>query len=88
MWILIDYLLNVIFKYQILTENVSLLIIAILDKYEQIDKVKFIDNAITKRNSKKDTTKEIVDIWITYIITLFNLESNAINNDTKLLSSK
>ena len=85
MWILIDYLLNVIFKYQILTENVSLLIIAILDKYEQIDKVKFIDNAITKRNSKKDTTKEIVDIWITYIITLFNLESNAINNYFKLI---
>ena len=85
MWILIDYLLNVIFKYQILTENVSLLIIAILDKYEQIDKAKFIDNAITKRNSKKDTVKEIVDIWITYIITLFNLGSNVINNYFKLI---
>lgn len=85
MWILIDYLLNVIFKYQILTENVSLLIIAILDKYEQIDKAKFIDNAITKRNSKKDTVKKIVDIWITYIITLFNLGSNVINNYFKLI---
>ena len=85
MWILIDYLLNVIFKYQILTESVSLLIISILNKYEQIDKIKFIDKAITKRNSKIDTTKEIVDIWITYIITLFNLESNSINEYFKLI---
>lgn len=85
MWILIDYLLNVIFKYQILTESVSLLIISVLDKYEQIDKIKFIDKAITKRNSKTDTTKEIVDIWITYIITLFNLESNSINEYFKLI---
>lgn len=85
MWILIDYLLNVIFKYQILTESVSLLIISILNKYEQIDKIKFIDKAITKRNSKIDTTKEIVDIWITYIITLFNLESDSINEYFKLI---
>lgn len=85
MWILIDYLLNVIFKYQILTEIVSLLIISILDKYEQIDKIQFIDKAIIKRNSKKDTTKEIVDIWITYIICLFNLESFIINDYFKTI---
>lgn len=85
MWILIDYLLNVIFKYQILTEIVSLLIISILDKYEQIDKIQFIDKAIIKKNSKKDTTKEIVDIWITYIICLFNLESLIINDYFKTI---
>lgn len=85
MWILIDYLLNVIFKYQILTEIVSLLIISILDKYEQIDKIQFINKAIIKKNSKKDTTKEIVDIWITYIICLFNLESLIINDYFKTI---
>ena len=85
MWILIDYLLNVIFKYQILTEIVSLLIISILEKYEQIDKIQFIDKAIIKKNSKKDTTKEIVDIWITYIICLFNLESLIINDYFKTI---
>lgn len=68
-WILLDYLLNVMFKYQILTEQVSLLILVILEKYQTLDRKLFIEKSITKREAKIDTIKEIIDIWITYLVT-------------------
>ena len=77
-WILLDYLLNVMFKYQILTEQVSLLVLVILEKYQTLDRKLFIEKAITKREAKIDTIKEIIDIWITYLVTKLNIHSSLI----------
>lgn len=69
--ILLDYLLNIIFKYPFLIQSTALVILSILEKSEVANIGEFITKAINKRNTKKQVVKEIIDIWITYIITYF-----------------
>jgi len=65
--ILIDYLINMMFKYNILSENLSNFIITILE-YSNIDKLKIIKKWIKKCETRKSNIRESIYIWLGYII--------------------
>lgn len=77
-WVLLDYLLNTMFKYQILTDQISLLILAILGGLQQADKELFVKKVLIKREAKQEAVKEIVDIWIVYFITKLDIYNSCV----------
>lgn len=75
--ILLDYLVNTMFKYNIYTQKICQLIINILE-YSDLNKIKLIEKWINKRNNQKSNLKEIVDLWLIYIINMSSIKSEKI----------
>lgn len=64
---LMDYLLNLMFKFNILSEKVGYLIEYLLDN-TNLDTQILLENWIQKRYNRKSHLKEIVDLWLSYLI--------------------
>lgn len=71
--ILLDFLINMMFKNNLISANVSKLIITIISK-TNINKLKLISKWINKCYKRDSHLKEITDIWLLYLI--LNLDVN------------
>ena len=74
----IDYLINLAFKYNYLVKQCFELIIAVVQKTD-IDVRNLANKLINKREARKGHIREIVDIWIVYLITCFGLSNEKID---------
>ena len=74
----IDYLINLAFKYNYLVKQCFELIIVVIEK-TNVDTEKLINKLISKRAARKSHIREIVDIWIVYLITCLDLNNDEIS---------
>lgn len=77
--ILIDYLINLMFKYDFLSKSISDLILRlILDNNP--DKEFIVEKWITKRNEIGFNVKSVTDIFLIYMIIKLNVSTEKIND--------
>lgn len=78
--ILLDFLLNMSFKQNMIVSKAFDLIINIFRLVDtDIDMDRIINKWIKKRNSRIFHLKEIVDIWLAYLIILFNVRTDIVD---------
>lgn len=75
--ILLDYLINMLFKYDIISKNLSELIIKVVID-NNIDKEKMVTKLLKKKKTVIKTQKDITEIFISYIIIKMNVVNNEI----------
>lgn len=78
--ILLDYLFNLVLKRDVYTKKAIPLIVEILAKVNRINREELVTKWLKKRELQNSNVKEIVDIWLMYVINLFNLTSDKITN--------
>lgn len=68
--ILLDYLINMMFKNNLVSKPAANLILSIFNKldFTQLEKNTILNKWINKRNSCEPQLKEITDLWLQYII--------------------
>ena len=77
--ILLDFLINMAFKQNMIATDVFNLIIEIFNLI-QLDKNRIVVKWIKKRNSRISHIKEIIDIWLAYLIIKLKVCDNVCDN--------
>lgn len=77
--ILLDFLINMMFKQNMISTDAFNLIVAIF-KMMNLDNERIINKWIAKRNSRISHIKEITDIWLAYIIITLNICNDNTNS--------
>lgn len=76
--ILLDFLINMSFKYNMICSECFNLISEIFNLID-VDRERIILKWIVKRNSRKSHIKEIIDIWLSYLIIKYNVYNNDVD---------
>ncbi len=77
--ILLDFLINMMFKQNMISTDAFNLIVAIF-KIMKLDNARIINKWIAKRNSRISQIKEITDVWLSYIIITLHICNDVTNN--------
>lgn len=76
--ILLDFLINMMFKNNLISANIAQLIELIISK-STLNKINIIEKWIKKRDKREANIKEITDIWLMYLILTLEIKSNVID---------